>query len=65
VLLGAGEGELVGGELVGLGVLDVLGDGVILAVGVGVVVEVHGVLLDAFLDAEWGRTYSDMFSFET
>ena len=44
--------EALAGHFVGFGVFDIFRDGVvILAVGVGLFIEIHGVLLDAFLDA--------------
>lgn len=53
------------GEFIGPGVLDVFGDGVvIIALNLRLFVKVHGVLLNAFLDAGLVEEYSDMFSLE-
>lgn len=50
------------GQFVGPRVFDVFGDGlVILALHLRLFVKVHGVLLNAFLDAIWVKGYSDMF----
>ena len=57
--------DALAGEFVGPGVLDILGDGLVSALGLGLLLEVVGVLLDALHDATWDGMYLDMFSLET
>ena len=53
------------GKFVGLGVLNVFGDGLmIFALNLRLFVKLHGVLLNAFLDAGLVKEYSDIFSLE-
>ena len=57
--------EVLAGHFVGFGVFNIFRDGlVVLAAGIGLFIEIHGVLLDAFLDAALEKKYSDMFSLE-